>query len=73
MSKAFFHLVGLQATHLTCLEDGKKQNAEQESVVLKVDVIHNQKAGMQKERCGYESLNVRIWRPTDKPDKWVSK
>jgi hypothetical protein len=54
---------------LTSLEDGKKQNAEHESVILKMDVVHDQKTGMQEERCGYESLDVRIWRPTDKPDK----
>jgi hypothetical protein len=69
MSKTFFHLVGLQAIYLTSLEDGEKQNAKQEAVVLKVDVIYDQKAGMQEERCGYESLNVGIWGPTDKPDK----
>lgn len=69
MSKTFFHLVGLQAIYLTSLEDGKKQNAKQEAVVLKVDVIYDQKAGMQEERCGYESLNVGIWSPTNKPDK----
>jgi hypothetical protein len=54
---------------MTSLEDGKKQNAEQESVILEVDVIHDQKTGMQEERCGYESLDVRIWRSTDKPHK----
>jgi hypothetical protein len=69
MSKASFHLVELQAIYLTSLEDGKKQDAKQESIVLKVDVIHDQKSRMQEERCGYESLNVRIWRSTDKPDK----
>lgn len=54
---------------MTGLEDRKKQNAEQESVILKVDVVHDQEARMQEERCGYESLNVGIWRSTDKPDK----
>ena len=53
---------------MTSLEDGKKQNAKQEAVVLKVDVVHDQKAGMQEERCGYESLDARVWRSTDKPN-----
>ncbi len=53
---------------MTSLEDGKKQNAKQEAVVLKVNVVHDQKAGMQEERCGYESLDARVWRSTDKPD-----
>lgn len=54
---------------MTGLEDRKKQNAKQESVILKVDVVHDQEAGMQEERRRYESLNVGIWRSTDKPDK----
>jgi hypothetical protein len=45
---------------MTSLEDRKKQNAKQEAVILKVDVIHNQEPGMQEERCGYESLSIRI-------------
>jgi hypothetical protein len=54
---------------MTSLEDREKQNAKQESVILKVDMVHNQEAGMQEERCGYESLDVGIWRSTDKPNK----
>jgi hypothetical protein len=54
---------------MTSLEDREKQNSKQESVILKVDVVHDQEAGMQEERCGYESLDVGIWRPTNKPDK----
>ena len=55
--------------HMASMEDGEKQNAKQESVILKVDVVHDQEARMQEERCGYESLDVRIWCSTDKPDK----
>ena len=55
--------------HMTSLEDREKQNSKQEPVVLKVDVVHDQKAGMQEERCGYESLDVGIWSSTDKPDR----
>jgi hypothetical protein len=54
---------------MTGLEDRKKQNAKQESVILKVDVVHDQEAGVQEERCGHESLDVGIWRSPDKPDK----
>ena len=54
---------------MTSLEDREKQNAKQKSVILKVDVVHDQEAGMQEERCGYESLDVGIWCSTDKPDK----
>jgi hypothetical protein len=54
---------------MTSLEDREKQDAKQESVILKVDMVHNQEAGMQEERCGYESLDVGIWRSTDKPNK----
>jgi len=57
---------------MTSLEDRKKQNAKQEAVILKVDVIHNQEPGMQEERCGYESLSTRIRHPTNKPDKGMS-
>jgi hypothetical protein len=55
--------------YITSLEDGKQQNAEHESIVLKVDMVHDQKTGVQEERCGYESLNAGIWGSTDKPDK----
>jgi len=54
---------------MASLEDREKQNAKQESIILKVDVVHDQEAGMQEERCGYESLDVGIWRSADKPDK----
>jgi len=57
---------------MTSLEDREKQNAEQEPVILEVDVIHNQEPWMQEERCGYESLGVRIWRSTNKPDEVAS-
>ena len=55
--------------HLTSLEDREKQNAKQEPVILKVDVVHDQETGMQEERCGYESLDVGIWCSTDKPER----
>jgi hypothetical protein len=55
-----------QKISMTSLEDREKQNAKQESVVLKVDVVHDQEAGVQEERCGYESLDVGIWGSTDK-------
>jgi hypothetical protein len=54
---------------MTSLQDREKQNAKQESVILKVDVVYDQEAGVQEERCGYESLDVRIWRSTDEPNK----
>jgi hypothetical protein len=57
---------------MTSLEDRKKQNAKQEAVILKVDVIHNQEPGMQEQRCGYESLSIRIWHPTNKPERGMS-
>jgi hypothetical protein len=57
---------------MTSLEDRKKKNSKQEAVILKVDVIHNQEPGMQEERCGYESLSIRIWHPTNKSDKGTS-
>jgi len=56
-----------QKISMTSLEDRKKQNTKQEPVILKVDVIHNQEPRMQEERCGYESLGVRIWHSTNKP------
>jgi hypothetical protein len=31
---------------MSSLQDGEKQDAKQESVVLKVDVIHDQETGM---------------------------
>jgi hypothetical protein len=54
---------------MTSLEDREKQNAKQKSVILKVDVVHDQEAGMQEERRGYESLDAGIWRSANKPDK----
>jgi len=57
---------------MTSLEDREKQNAKQEAVILKVDVIDNQEPGMQEERCGYEPLSIRIWHSTNKPDKGMS-
>ena len=27
---------------------------------------------MQEQRCGYESLSIRIWHPTNKPEKGMS-
>jgi hypothetical protein len=32
--------------HMSSLQDGKKQNSKQESVVLKVDVVHDQETRM---------------------------
>jgi hypothetical protein len=57
---------------MTSLEDREKQNAEQEPVILEVDVIHNQEPWMQEERRGYETLGVRVWHPTNKPDEGTS-
>lgn len=69
MSKGRLSIRMNYSDYITSSEDGKEQNAEQESVVLEVNMVHNQKPGMQEERCGYESLDVRIWRSTDKPDE----
>jgi len=60
------------SNYMTSLEDREKQNTKQEPVILKVDVIHNQEPRMQEERCGYESLGVRIWHSTNKPDDRMS-
>jgi len=57
---------------MTSLEDREKQNAEQEPVILEVDVIHNQEPWMQEERRGYETLGVRIWHSMNKPDEGTS-
>jgi hypothetical protein len=57
---------------MTSLQDGKKQYAKHESVILKVDMIHDQETGMQEEGRRYESLGIRIWYSADKPDEEIS-
>lgn len=39
--------------YLTSLQDREKQDSKQESIVLEMNVVHDQETGMKEERCRY--------------------